>query len=471
FKTFNDGERLIDKTKVTCVRWVPGSVNQFLCSHHSGNMYLYNDELICTQDRPHYQLFKEGEGFSIYTCKTKTTRNPLYRWSLGDMAINEFAFSPCSKFLAVVSQDGFLRIFNFDTMDLIGSCRSYYGGLICVCWSPDGRYVVCGGEDDLLTIWSFSERRVVARGAGHKSWVTVVAFDPYTTLYGEMDGVVMHNEESYNRNNYNSTERSGKVRNKPPIINSRPNSVVSDGLNATCYRLGSVGQDTLLCLWDLKDDYLRQSYYRPRSSTVVSNVGSDGCPSNNTIAHSSSLSANSTQNCNKSSNHVKDANNSTGPPSALSSNSLTAKLASLNFVDRRGGDKTSDKDHKRSMSLAGRNSSSNLHKKDSRSNNCSSAAEGDVSSPSFGSKSSVGTSQCPRMDECPLLEPLVSKKIGHERLTGLVFREDCIVTACQDGCIHTWCRPGKQAGAALHSSPSPSSAGISQPLAAGGTVV
>ncbi|KAA0201294.1 hypothetical protein HAZT_HAZT010558 [Hyalella azteca] len=382
--------RLIDKTKVTCVRWVPGSVNQFLCSHHSGNMYLYNDELICTQDRPHYQLFKEGEGFSIYTCKTKTTRNPLYRWSLGDMAINEFAFSPCSKFLAVVSQDGFLRIFNFDTMDLIGSCRSYYGGLICVCWSPDGRYVVCGGEDDLLTIWSFSERRVVARGAGHKSWVTVVAFDPYTTLYG------------------------------------------------------SVGQDTLLCLWDLKDDYLRQSYYRPRSSTVVSNVGSDGCPSNNTIAHSSSLSANSTQNCNKSSNHVKDANNSTGPPSALSSNSLTAKLASLNFVDRRGGDKTSDKDHKRSMSLAGRNSSSNLHKKDSRSNNCSSAAEGDVSSPSFGSKSSVGTSQCPRMDECPLLEPLVSKKIGHERLTGLVFREDCIVTACQDGCIHTWCRPGKQ---------------------------
>ena len=73
-------------------------------------------------------------------------------------------------------------------MDLVGHCRSYYGGLLCVCWSPDGRYIVCGGEDDLLTVWSLSERRVVARGEGHKSWVTVVAFDPYTTLYGEADG-------------------------------------------------------------------------------------------------------------------------------------------------------------------------------------------------------------------------------------------------------------------------------------------
>ena len=35
------------------------------------------------------------------------------------------------------------------------------------------------------------------------------------------------------------------------------------------------------------------------------------------------------------------------------------------------------------------------------------------------------------------------KKIAHERLTSLVFREECIVTACQDGYVCTWARPGR----------------------------
>ena len=31
----------------------------------------------------------------------------------------------------------------------------------------------------------------------------------------------------------------------------------------------------------------------------------------------------------------------------------------------------------------------------------------------------------------------------HCRLTSLVFREECIVTACQDGYVCTWARPGR----------------------------
>lgn len=57
--------------------------------------------------------------------------------------------------------------------------RSYYGGLICVCWSPDGKYIVTGGQDDLVTIWSLPERKIVARCQGHNSWVSAVAFDPW----------------------------------------------------------------------------------------------------------------------------------------------------------------------------------------------------------------------------------------------------------------------------------------------------
>lgn len=270
---------------------MPQSPQQFLVSHSSGQIYLYNEDLPSGTTPPHYQLFKQGFGFSVHTCKAKSTRNPLYRWVLGPSvgngpppvtppvsnsmyscpthnqstvvhhhnhtlsavhqrhhstnvtaatdsgtpnptsasssqvvssstgvsssssggffpfsssnsattpnggiggasghlisssqpgpAINQFAFSPCGRFLAVVSQDGYLRVFEYHKMELLGQMRSYFGGLLCCAWSPDGRFVAVGGEDDLVTVWALAERQVVCRCQGHRSWVNVVQFDPY----------------------------------------------------------------------------------------------------------------------------------------------------------------------------------------------------------------------------------------------------------------------------------------------------
>ena len=56
--------------------------------------------------------------------------------------------------------------------------------------SPDSKYVVFGGEDDLVNVYSLEEKRVVVRGQGHKSWVSVVAFDHFNISYGELpDGL------------------------------------------------------------------------------------------------------------------------------------------------------------------------------------------------------------------------------------------------------------------------------------------
>lgn len=275
-KLFNE-ERLIDKTKVTCLRWVPGNRSLFLAAHSSGQLYVYNEELPCGSTAPHYQPFKSGDGFSVSTCKTKSTRNPLFRWLVGSgAAINEIAFNRAGSQLAVVSQDGMLRVFQYDSMELLGVARSYFGGLLCVSWSGDGRLIAAGGEDDLVTIYSLEQKRVVARAQGHHSWVSAVAFDWH--LDGE-----------------------------------------------ACYRFGSVGHDTQLCLWELPEEAMTPT--RPR-------------------------------------------------------------------VKRRPDP----------LQL-------------------------------------VGTPACPRLDECPILEPLICKKIAHERLTALVFRPDCIITACQEGYVYTWARP------------------------------
>lgn len=59
-KTFNE-HTSIDKSKVTCVRWVPNSKNLFLASYASGHIYLFNQDLPCCISTPSYQPLQSGK--------------------------------------------------------------------------------------------------------------------------------------------------------------------------------------------------------------------------------------------------------------------------------------------------------------------------------------------------------------------------------------------------------------------------
>uniref|UniRef100_A0A8C5NHE9 WD repeat-containing protein 20 n=1 Tax=Gouania willdenowi TaxID=441366 RepID=A0A8C5NHE9_GOUWI len=403
FSTFSAHDptiKLIDKSRVTCVKWVPGSESLFLVSHASGSMYLYNVEHTCGTTAPHYQLLKQGENYSVHTCKSKSTRNPLLKWTVGDGALNEFAFSPDGKFLACVSQDGFLRVFNFDAVELHGTMKSYFGGLLCVCWSPDGKYIVAGGEDDLVTVWSFLDCRVIARGHGHKSWVSVVAFDHYTTSVEESEPMEFSGSDEdfqdqmihFGRDRANSTQSRLSKRNS---TDSRPVSVT--------YRFGSVGQDTQLCLWDLTEDILFPHLPLSRTRTHTNVMNATSPPAGTTIIANAG---------------IMDSAIATG----------VSKFATLSLHDRK--ERHHEKDHKRNHSMG------HISSKSSDKLNLLTKTKSDPAK-------TLGTLLCPRMEDVPLLEPLICKKIAHERLTVLIFLEDCLVTACQEGFICTWGRPGK----------------------------
>lgn len=40
--------------------------------------------------------------------------------------------------------------------------------------SMDAKYILTGGEDDLVQVWSMEDRKVVAWGEGHNSWVSAL---------------------------------------------------------------------------------------------------------------------------------------------------------------------------------------------------------------------------------------------------------------------------------------------------------
>lgn len=124
-RLFNE-DRLIDKTPVTCLKWLPSEFYNFnnnalvldqsqlfIASHSSGQLYIYNEEFSCAPNPPTYVTHKQGEGFTISNVKTRSQqKNPIQRWTIGKGAINQFEFGGAdSAFLATVSQ---VNIFNLN---------------------------------------------------------------------------------------------------------------------------------------------------------------------------------------------------------------------------------------------------------------------------------------------------------------------------------------------------------------------
>ena len=68
--------------------------------------------------------------------------------------INDLAFSADTQHVAFGSTKGTLRVCrNSDGRQLLAAA-SFFGEIFCVSWSPDGKLVLAGGQDDLISIFA-----------------------------------------------------------------------------------------------------------------------------------------------------------------------------------------------------------------------------------------------------------------------------------------------------------------------------
>lgn len=497
-----------------------------MVSHASGQMYLYKEDLTCGNAAPTYQHYKHGPGFAIYSCKSKSQRNPIFRWSIGINkgavvaagatstlngsggavpnngvyeanlssnpggggqmnAINEFAFSPCGNFLAVVSQDGFLRVFDYDQMDLVGTMRSYFGGLLCLAWSSDSRLIATGGEDDLITIWSVAERRVLARGQGHKSWVNAVAFDAYMTSFS--GGSMINGKDKLKEANETKDEdEDDDDLDEDTLVSSQHEPIRSNGHqrrgslpigNGDFYRLGSVGQDTQICLWDITEDIIGPSIQSPlligcRANRMnaqiwasdskrqsLSNISETSDKSSSAATDKTICSATSATKLNQNGSTANLLAGEASSSSPVLSPTPPAKdeKGKKGFFFKVGSSKTLEKPHKSSIlstALSSRSFSDHHNKRATASH---SKATGEAAAAAVtvagcaptgpprlnlnDATRLLGTPLCPRLDGVPMIEPHVAKKVAHERLTSIVFRREAIVIGNQDGRVMVFARP------------------------------
>jgi len=119
---------IINGTPLAEIRWIPGSDTLFLAAHMDGSLVVYDkekeDALFSLDEEGGVKENGEANGVngvhhgadiqvnkSVYSKNQKT--NPVAVWKLSNQRINAFAFSPDNRHLAVVSEDGSLRIIDY----------------------------------------------------------------------------------------------------------------------------------------------------------------------------------------------------------------------------------------------------------------------------------------------------------------------------------------------------------------------
>jgi WD40 repeat protein len=132
-------------------------------------------------------------------------------------------------------------------LPLVGGYRSYYGGVLCCAWSPDGRYLAAGGEDDSVAVYCVADRAVVAWGEGHDAWVSRVAFDPLVAGNGVGSAAAAGGLMMMVGGEAGGGASAAAGAPPPPTTTT----TTASGTIERQYRIASGGQDCAVCLWDI----------------------------------------------------------------------------------------------------------------------------------------------------------------------------------------------------------------------------
>mmetsp|Transcript_19632 Transcript_19632/g.54741 ORF Transcript_19632/g.54741 Transcript_19632/m.54741 type:complete len:493 (+) Transcript_19632:188-1666(+) len=199
------------------VLWLPHTNGHFLAAYTTGTILIYKKSAVVNEGTSKFSL-----SISSHASKPPAPTSTI---TVSGGGINDVAVCPApTGFIAAACRDGAVRIMSASSGQVIGGFHSYYGAMLCCCFSHDGRYLAAGGEDDLVSVYSMAERAPVAHCQGHQSWVSRVRFDPWLEV-------------------------------APPSVTGLAGSHAGQNTaseDAQIYRVASVGQDARLCIWDVQ---------------------------------------------------------------------------------------------------------------------------------------------------------------------------------------------------------------------------
>lgn len=113
---------IINGSPVSKIKWIPGSENYFLAAHMDGTMVVYDKEREDAAFEAENQIeetinVQDDERSTLNITKSINSANqkanPVACWKISNQSVNDFAFSPDNRHMAVVAEDGYLRIVDY----------------------------------------------------------------------------------------------------------------------------------------------------------------------------------------------------------------------------------------------------------------------------------------------------------------------------------------------------------------------
>ena len=179
------------------------------------------------------------------TVKLWATDGQLLHSFAGNATTFGLAFHPQQQLLSVTNLDGSLQIWNLKTKALEQTIQAHEGAAWDVEFSPTGDFLVSGGADRQVKVWSL-DGRLINTLSGHKGMVWQVAVSPtdQTISSASLDGTA------------NVWTAEGQLLRSIPATETN-SSVWSVAFSPTENVMAMAGNDAVIQLWQSATDSLQ----------------------------------------------------------------------------------------------------------------------------------------------------------------------------------------------------------------------
>ena len=93
-------------------------------------------------------------------------------------AVLHLSFSPNGKYLVSGGGDNLVRFWDTDTAAPINDCRGHKNHVLATAWCPNGQKFATGDKSGKLFVWSPTSPKPLTTLRGHKKWVTAIVWEP-----------------------------------------------------------------------------------------------------------------------------------------------------------------------------------------------------------------------------------------------------------------------------------------------------
>lgn len=119
--------------------------------------------------------------------------NLVHSLSISSCSIETACFNPTGDWIALGATTlGQLLVWEWQSEQYVMKQQGHASEMTCIAYSPDGQYIVTGGEDSKVKLWNCNSGFCFVTFHEHNSSVTAVEFSPNKkfVLSASVDGTV-----------------------------------------------------------------------------------------------------------------------------------------------------------------------------------------------------------------------------------------------------------------------------------------